>query len=70
MMSREMREYYRSLTNGQRLQITLQMIRESVPYLYQGTPEQVRRRFELLNRQNDERNRRILEALTRAREKE
>ena len=34
-------------------------------YLLKGTPEQVDRRFELLRRQNDERNRRMLEAIAR-----
>jgi hypothetical protein len=44
------------------------MIREATPYLLQGTPEQVDRRFELLRRQNDERNRRMLEGIARTRE--
>lgn len=33
--------------------------------LLKGTPEQVDRRFELLRRQNDERNRRMLEGIAR-----
>jgi hypothetical protein len=41
------------------------MIREAIPYLLEGTPQQVDRRFELLRRQNDERNRRMLEAIAR-----
>jgi hypothetical protein len=41
------------------------MMREATPSLFAGTPEQVDRRFELIRRQNDDRNRRILEALAR-----
>jgi phage terminase Nu1 subunit (DNA packaging protein) len=68
MMSEETRERYRRMTPAERLRITLQMIREAIPELLRGPPEVVDRRFELLRRQNDERNRRILEALARAKE--
>lgn len=66
MLSRETLEEYRRMTPGQRLALTLKLTEEAEPYLFHGTPEQVSRRFELLRRQNDERNRRILEGLTRA----
>jgi hypothetical protein len=65
MLSRESLEEYRRMTNAERLRITLEMIRENTPYLLRGTPEQVDRRFELLRRQNDERNRRMLEGIAR-----
>lgn len=67
MLSRETLEQYRRMTNSERLQLTLEMIRESMPYLLYGTPEQVDRKFELLRRQNDERNRRMLEGIARTR---
>ena len=51
-----------------KLRLTLQMIREETPYLLRGTPEQVDRRFELLRRQNDERNLRMLTGIARTRE--
>lgn len=54
------------MTNAERLKLTLEMIRESTPALFQGPPEVVARRFELLRRQNDERNRRMLEGIARA----
>lgn len=54
---------YRQMTPSQRLALALQLIAENEPALLQGPPEVVRRRFELLERQNDERNQRILEAL-------
>jgi len=65
MLSRQTLEHYRRMTNSERLQLTLEMIREAIPYLLEGTPQQVDRRFELLRRQNDERNRRMLEAIAR-----
>lgn len=68
MMSRETGEMYRNMTNAERFRITLQMIREATPYLLQGTPEQVDRRFELLRLQNDERNRRMLEGIARTKD--
>ncbi len=68
MLSRQTLEHYRRMTNSERLQLTLEMIREGIPYLLEGTPEQVDRRFELLRRQNDERNRRMLEAIARTKQ--
>jgi hypothetical protein len=68
MLSRETLERYRQMTLGERLKLTLQMIDEAVPQLLQGDPEVVDRRFELLRRQNDERNRRMLEAIARTRD--
>ena len=67
MLSRETLEQYRRMTPSERLRLTLQMIDENIPYLLRGTPEEVDRRFELLRRQNDERNRRLLEAFARTR---
>jgi len=53
------------MTPGERLALTLKMTAEAEPYLFAGTPEHVKRRFELLRRENDERNRNILEGLAR-----
>ena len=55
------------MTPAERLQLTLEMIEENTPYLFVGTPEQVERKFELLRRENDERNRGMLEGLARTR---
>jgi hypothetical protein len=68
MMSQQSAEQWRCTPLSQRLQIVLQMIREATPALLQGPPEQVDRRFELLRRQNDERNRRMLEGIARTRD--
>lgn len=66
MLSRETLEQYRQMTPGQRLSLALRMTTEQTPWLFAGPPEVVARRFELLRRQNDDRNQRICEALARA----
>ena len=65
MLSDETRERYRRMTNSQRLKLTLEMIEAEIPWLLRGSPEVVERRFELLRRENDERNRRLREAFAR-----
>jgi hypothetical protein len=66
MLSSETLEEYRRMTPGERLNLTLKMIRENTPYLFAGGADVVQRRFELLRRQNDERTRRLCEAFARA----
>jgi hypothetical protein len=66
MLSRETLEQYRRMTPGQRLALAFQLTDEATPYLFAGTPDQVKRRFELLRRQNDQRNQCILAGLARA----
>ena len=65
MLSRETLERYRRMTPGERLALTFRLTDEATPYLFAGTPEQVRRKFELLRRQNDERNQRILKGIAK-----
>jgi hypothetical protein len=65
MLSRETLEAYRRMTPSERLKLTFQLIGENMPYLFQGTPEQVDRRFERLRQENDERNRRMREGFAR-----
>ena len=67
MLHPETLEAYRRMTPSQRLQITLEMIRENTPRLFAGTEEQIDRRFEILRQQNDDRNQRMLEAIARDR---
>jgi hypothetical protein len=50
------------MTPGERLEMTLAMMRENMPYFLEGPPEVVRRRFELIRKENDERNERLLAA--------
>ncbi len=66
MLSRETLEAYRKMTPGERLGLTLQAMRESMPYLLAGPPEVVDRHFELIRRENDARNRAMLERLAEA----
>jgi hypothetical protein len=54
------------MTPGERLAIALRLTDEATPYLFSGTPQQVERKFELLRRQNNERNERILAGIARA----
>ena len=66
MLSRQTVEAYRRMTPSQRLALTLQAMRDSVPYLLRGPKEVVERRFELIRRENNLRNRQMLEGLARA----
>lgn len=67
MLSDETLERYRRMTVAERWKLTFQMIREEIPYLLKGPPEIVARRFERLRQENDERNRNMLEGLSRLR---
>ena len=67
MMSPETVERLRQMTVSGRLRMTLQMMREATPQLLSGSRDEVARRFELIRRQNDDRNRRLLEGLARSR---
>ena len=65
MLSQETLEEYRRMTPGERLELTFELIRENTPYLLVGPPDVVRRRFELLERENTLRDRNIMAALQR-----
>jgi hypothetical protein len=67
MLSRETLEQYRRMTPSERLKLTLDMIRESTPWLFYGPPDVVDRRFELLRRENDQRTVNMLTAIARTR---
>ncbi|MCS5617506.1 MAG: hypothetical protein O3C39_02695 [Planctomycetota bacterium] len=67
MLSPETIAEYRRMTPGQRLELALQMTDENLPYLVQGRPEVVERRFELLRRENDLRNHNMRVAMARTR---
>lgn len=68
MLSRETLEMYRKMTPEERFRLTLQAMREATPWLLYGSPEFVARKFELIRRENDERNRALCEGLARAEE--
>lgn len=66
MLSTETLNAYRKMTPSERLGLTLQAMRESLPYLLEGSPEVVDRRFARIRDENDKRNRAMLEGLARA----
>jgi hypothetical protein len=66
MLGPETLNAYRRMTPGQRLQLALEMTRANTPYLLRGSPEEVKRRFDLLRLQNDDRNRRMLQGIARS----
>lgn len=68
MLHPETLEAYRKMTPSERLKLTLEMTRKNFRRLVSGPPEIVARRFEVLRRQNDERNRNMLTAIARTRE--
>lgn len=65
MLRPERREYYRRMSNAERLALTLKLIEENTPYRFSGSPEDVARRFELIRRQNGERHTQMLEGMAR-----
>ncbi len=65
MLSPEMAEKIRAISNVDRLRMTLRMIDESLPLVTRGSPEVVRRRFERIHQENDERNALLLAAFAR-----
>jgi hypothetical protein len=67
MLSQESIERYRNMTTGERLLLTLKMTGEALPHLLAGPPEVVKRRLELLQRENDLRNQNMLRAIARTR---
>lgn len=69
MLSRETLDAYRRMTPGERLEIALRMTEENLDALLEGTPENVDRRFEMLRRENDERNRNMLTAIARTKDR-
>jgi hypothetical protein len=67
MLNEETLNRYRAMTTSERLELVLEMCSESWEQLFEGPPEIVQRRLELLRRQNDERNRRMCEGIARTR---
>ena len=66
MLSPEAIEAYRRMTPDERLALTLRAMRESWPHMFRGSDEVVRRRFERIRRDNDERNANMLARLAAA----
>jgi hypothetical protein len=67
MLHPETLEAYRRMTPSQRFKVMLEMMRENSSRIFHGSADQVDRRFELLHRQNEDRNQRMLKAIARTR---
>ena len=68
MLSPERIEQYRRMTMGERMRLVLDMCRDSTRFLLMGDPDQVARKFELIERENSLRNDNMLRAIARTRE--
>ena len=67
MLSTETLESYRRMTPGERLQLTIRLMRGTEQALCRGTPEQVKRKFELLRLENELRNQNTLRSIAATR---
>jgi hypothetical protein len=63
MLSEQTLQEYRGMSLSEKLALALRMMDEATRHLLSGPPEVVTRRFELLQRENDLRNRSMLEAI-------
>jgi hypothetical protein len=66
MLGQEMLEEYRRMLPSERLSLALRATREALPYLLHGPAEIIDRRFELIRRENESRNRSLRERLAAA----
>ena len=66
MLSKETLEEYRRMTPSQRLALTIQSMEGTDRALLSGTELQVDRKFELLRRENNLRNKNMLTAIARS----
>ncbi len=66
MLSEQSDDQYRRLPLGEKLRLTLEMCRRHEPCLLVGTPDQVRRKFELIRRENNLRNANMLAAFAQS----
>ncbi len=66
MLSPETLAAYREMSVSDRMAFVLELITAEAPHLLDGVPEVVDRRFELLRRQNEDRDRRMLEGIARS----
>lgn len=65
MLSKLQLQQYRNMTPGERISLSLEMTEEQWPKMMSGPPEVIDRRFELINRENDIRNRKLLAAFAK-----
>ena len=68
MLSEETLEEYRRMTPGQRLTMTLKMMRDAAHFLKNGPPDVLDRKFELIRRENDARTENMRHGLAQAKD--
>ena len=66
MLGQETLEDYRRMLPSERLSLALRTTREALPYLLHGPAEIIDRKFELIRRENESRNRSMRERLAAA----
>jgi hypothetical protein len=66
MLGQETLEDYRRMLPTERLSLALHATREALPYLLHGPAEIIDRKFELIRRENESRNRSMRERLAAA----
>lgn len=69
MLHPETLEAYRRMTPSEKMAITMQMMRENARRFLAVPSNLIERRLEILRKQNDDRNQRMLEAIARTRVK-
>ena len=66
MMGQQTLEAYRRMPPSERLSLALRATRQALPYLLYGPSELIDRKFELIRRENEWRNRSMRERLAAA----
>jgi hypothetical protein len=70
MLHPETLERYRQMSLDEKMAITMQLMRENAVRFWSAPPEVIKKRLEIIRKQNDDRNRRYLEAFARLNESE
>ena len=60
---------YRRMTPSEKMSVAIQMMRENAHRFFSAPSDVIDRRLEILRKQNDDRNQRMLEAIARTRVK-
>ncbi len=58
---------YRRMTPSEKMSVTMQMMRENAQRFFSAPSDVIEKRLEILRKQNDDRNQRMLEAIARTR---
>lgn len=70
MLHPETLERYRQMSLDEKMAITIQLMRENGVRFWSAPPEVIAKRLKIIRQQNDDRNRRYLEAFARLKKKE